>query len=562
MKYVYLFWIFLLLQGLFFPGNVMATNWPKVYAPFDSIANRLELQNQLRLTDHDCEQLVDEMERMVTDDVRHRDVLWWRLQFWKAWLLRRTDKIEAVRLANQAIVKVDTVAFKYDYIYMRRFILDVNISAHEEPFEEYLEWRNIISYAESIKDTLLLANSYRGMGNHLCFLGDGSRAYSYLKQSSEFYKAIGDRTMSLGNWLNIANSYGFVGNLDSATVILKRLLLQPEMMQDSFMLANIYVNLSHYEMDSEAKIGYSYKAYDIASRLNYPSILSIASINKGSALMEINPDSALFYYNQTWQYLQECNDYNALFPTLKGLMMINDRLSRYDEAWKYARIYFNFQDSIQESEQALQISNLEQRRDIEQYEHSLTQEKELARNHTIIFVLTAALLALLAMGLGCFIYLQRKQSRLKEQNRKLELDAMNRELTVHELMLIEKNRMLEELEKRIGEGRAQGEIDHQTAVELRSQINAHVKRDNEWQNFHIQFEQVYPEFYTSLKKAAPTLTEGELRLCAFIRTGMDNKQIAAMLSQQPESVIKSRYRLRKKLPLTSGDSLEDYLRNI
>ncbi len=540
----------------------MANNWPKVYAPFDSIVSRLEQQSRYSLTDYECERLVEEMEVLVTKDTSANDILKWRLLFWKAWLLRRTDKIEAVNMARQAIAMVDTVAYKYDYIYMRRFILDVNISAHEEPFEEYLEWRKIIHYAEDIHDTLLLAESYRGMGNHLCFIGDGRRAYSYLRKSSDFYQAIGNRTMSLGNWLNIANSYGCVGNNDSATMILKRMLHQPEMMQDSFMLANIYVNLSHYELDSLAKIDYSYKAYEIASRLKYPSVLSMATINKGSSMMEHNPDSALFYYKKTWNYLQECNDYNALFPTLKGLMLSYDRLGKYDEAWKYATIYFNLEDSIQQSEQALQISNLEQRRDIEQYEHSLAQEKELARTHSIIFYLTAALLSLMVVGLGYFIYLQRKQSRLKELNRKLELDAKNRELTAHELMLIEKNRMLEELEKRISEGRAQGEIDRQTAVELRSQINAHVKRDNEWQNFHIQFEQVYPEFYTSLKKVAPTLTEGELRLCAFIRTGMDNKQIAAMLSQQPESVIKSRYRLRKKLPLSSGDSLEDFLRNI
>lgn len=540
----------------------MANNWPKVYAPFDSIVSRLEQQSRYSLNDYECERLVEEMEALVPKDTSANDILKWRLLFWKAWLLRRTDKIEAVNMARQAIAMVDTVAYKYDYIYMRRFILDVNISAHEEPFEEYLEWRKIIHYAEDIHDTLLLAESYRGMGNHLCFIGDGRRAYSYLLKSSDFYQAIGNRTMSLGNWLNIANSYGCVGNNDSATMILKRMLHQPEMMQDSFMLANIYVNLSHYELDSLAKIDYSYKAYEIASRLKYPSVLSMATINKGSSMMDVNPDSALFYYRKTWNYLQECNDYNALFPTLKGLMLSYDRLGKYDEAWKYATIYFNLEDSIQQSEQALQISNLEQRRDIEQYEHSLAQEKELARTHSIIFYLTAALLSLMVVGLGYFIYLQRKQSRLKEQNRKLELDAKNRELTAHELMLIEKNRMLEELEKRISEGRAQGEIDRQTAVELRSQINAHVKRDNEWQNFHIQFEQVYPEFYTSLKKVAPTLTEGELRLCAFIRTGMDNKQIAAMLSQQPESVIKSRYRLRKKLPLSSGDSLEDFLRNI
>lgn len=236
-------------------------------------------------------------------------------------------------------------------------------------------------------------------------------------------------------------------------------------------------------------------------------------------------------------------------------------LNKTQEAFSFASAYIRTSDSLAANDQSMKIKNMEVRRAIEQYEHSLAQQEELSHTYNVIFVLTVVLLSLTAITLA-YIIMQRKQSRLKEQNRQLELDAKNRELTTHELMLIEKNRMLEELEKRISEGRAQGDIDRQTAMELRSQINAHVKRDNEWQNFHIQFEQVYPEFYSSLKKVAPSLTEGELRLCAFIRTGMDNKQIAAMLSQQPDSVKKSRYRLRKKLPLATEDSLEDFLREL
>ena len=57
------------------------------------------------------------------------------------------------------------------------------------------------------------------------------------------------------------------------------------------------------------------------------------------------------------------------------------------------------------------------------------------------------------------------------------------------------------------------------------------------------------------------ITEGELRLCAYIRTGMENKHIAQMLSLQPESVKKNRYRLRQKLNL-GKESLEDFLRGI
>ena len=42
--------------------------------------------------------------------------------------------------------------------------------------------------------------------------------------------------------------------------------------------------------------------------------------------------------------------------------------------------------------------------------------------------------------------------------------------------------------------------------------------------------------------------------------GADNKQISMLLNILPESLKKSRTRLRKKLGIGAGDSLADYLR--
>ena len=58
----------------------------------------------------------------------------------------------------------------------------------------------------------------------------------------------------------------------------------------------------------------------------------------------------------------------------------------------------------------------------------------------------------------------------------------------------------------------------------------------------------------------PVLTDYDVRLCAYIVAGADNKQISMLLNILPESLKKSRTRLRKKLGIGAGDSLADYLR--
>ena len=54
----------------------------------------------------------------------------------------------------------------------------------------------------------------------------------------------------------------------------------------------------------------------------------------------------------------------------------------------------------------------------------------------------------------------------------------------------------------------------------------------------------------------------QISAIANISIGMRAKQIAEMLSVSPESINTNRYRLRKKLGLQRGDSLDEYLRRI
>ncbi len=60
----------------------------------------------------------------------------------------------------------------------------------------------------------------------------------------------------------------------------------------------------------------------------------------------------------------------------------------------------------------------------------------------------------------------------------------------------------------------------------------------------------------------PALTEGDVRLAVYIRAGLTSKQIAQMLLLQPDSVKKNRQRLRRRMNLTSSESLEEVLYSI
>lgn len=56
------------------------------------------------------------------------------------------------------------------------------------------------------------------------------------------------------------------------------------------------------------------------------------------------------------------------------------------------------------------------------------------------------------------------------------------------------------------------------------------------------------------------MTEGQVKLCAYIGAGMSNASIAKLLNITVQSVRTNRYRLRSRFGLAPGDSLEDFIR--
>lgn len=93
-------------------------------------------------------------------------------------------------------------------------------------------------------------------------------------------------------------------------------------------------------------------------------------------------------------------------------------------------------------------------------------------------------------------------------------------------------------------------------------ITEHLNSEKYWDDFTAHFEQVNPQFFKDLKERYPSLTDKDLKLCAYIKIGFSAKQIAQMLSVLPESVNTTRYRLRRKMGLPPEVALEDHLREI
>jgi len=83
--------------------------------------------------------------------------------------------------------------------------------------------------------------------------------------------------------------------------------------------------------------------------------------------------------------------------------------------------------------------------------------------------------------------------------------------------------------------------------------------DADWEHFAVHFDKVHNDFFIALKKQHPNLTPNELKLCAYLRMNLSTKEMARLMNISVRGVEISRYRLRKKLQLSTETNLFTYL---
>ena len=123
------------------------------------------------------------------------------------------------------------------------------------------------------------------------------------------------------------------------------------------------------------------------------------------------------------------------------------------------------------------------------------------------------------------------------------------------LNLARKNEVLETVKQKASA--LKSEQNHSGYQDLVRTINFDQQDDRNWENFIQYFEQVHKDFSANIKRKYPEITSNELRLLALLKMNLSSKEIANILNISPEGIKKARYRLRKKLNITTEESLQD-----
>ena len=182
----------------------------------------------------------------------------------------------------------------------------------------------------------------------------------------------------------------------------------------------------------------------------------------------------------------------------------------------------------------------------------------------------------IAFAIIVYRFYKLKQSankQLKEKNQRLHelreseklfsneaLAAKDRELATLAMASHEKNTLLNKLQETVGH--IENQIDKKLKAdlkEIKKSIETSYSLDKSWDSFLHRFEDVHPRFFQALKKTNPNLTMEDLKLSAYIKIGMSNKEIAHVTHLTPGSVKTKVHRLKVKLNMGPDDNIRDII---
>ena len=186
-------------------------------------------------------------------------------------------------------------------------------------------------------------------------------------------------------------------------------------------------------------------------------------------------------------------------------------------------------------------------------------------------VLVSSLLGALLIILGVVSLNIRNKKRYADQQAKLI--TSEKELVDHKLKnkesdlahmstyILSKNDLLNSIIKDLDYHTSliENKKDRRLMTPLKKKILEKIDESADWDQFQVQFSSAYPDFIEKLTSQHSDLRSGDIKLCCYLKMNMNTKDIAQVTGLSVRAIENKRYRLRKKLNLSTDISLESFL---
>lgn len=499
--------------------------------------------------------------------------------------LKKIDS--AIYFHNQsikyAILANDSLGIGFNHLNIGMLKID-----NKDPILAMDHFQKALKVFEDIDNESLIVATKRRVGRTYSMLKDFESAVQIQKETLAYYSDRKSKSglarvhLDIGELLLKLNKFDSAKHhIDRSIVFNSEINYLKGIVNGHNLLGQYYRAVKDF---SSATVNYN-KSYELSKG----KFLGMEANNlKGLAEISFTQGSYREAISLATQSLDK-TDHSASLSNLSGtyevLYKSHKELGNEAEALRYLELYNEKKDLIFGEDQSLEIARIEYRnqlereeaaREAEQLQKDLLFEQQLTREKWIRY--GAIAFALLISVIAFFAYngyqIKKKANKeLGEKNEKLKelrasekksseeaIASKERELATMAMSTHEKNNLLSDLEQKVSfiEARIGDEM-KPSLKEIKKTISEGYSLDKSWDSFIHRFEDVHPQFFDKLKDENPVLTVEDLKLSAYLKIGMSNKEIANVTHLTLGSVKSKINRLKKKLEMGPDDSLRDYM---
>jgi ligand-binding sensor domain-containing protein/DNA-binding CsgD family transcriptional regulator len=157
---------------------------------------------------------------------------------------------------------------------------------------------------------------------------------------------------------------------------------------------------------------------------------------------------------------------------------------------------------------------------------------------------------------------KRVQLELEQERKKFGsvLDEKNQELAEVNLQIAHKNEKIFTVHQQILDILPNASREnYKKLVQLRKSLEEDINQKENWKALETGINLSHDNFLQRFTEKYPKITHKDLKLVAYIRMNMSNKEIANLLNITLRSVESGRYRLRKRLDISKDINLNDFI---
>ncbi|MFD2725889.1 tetratricopeptide repeat protein [Hyunsoonleella rubra] len=454
-------------------------------------------------------------------------------------------------------------------------------SIYSEQGQFLLSLKNTLKEASIYKnkDTLRYADALLSLAMVQSITGSSAEARKSFRNCIAIYRTKNDNYFLCKAYRELGYDYGKNApkHIDSASFYLENAVKLAKTINNTGMEVAALSFLGDLKFDigkyTEAKTHYINGLRRSSTLDNHISVASILLGLSDISIYEKSYEKAKTYAQQALDIASRDNLNQDISEAYKTLHKIHQETGDFKKALYYLEKHKSISDSIYNIEKTNKINELQVLFDIEKKEAALDLQQKTIQNLNQKVEIGTLKKGLYAFGMFAFIalsillYLVFKQNirknRLEREKQeaiyKQKLEFKKKELASQTLHLVQKNTFIQELKENLEKIEESPELFKMVFRRLAMLLKKENAEDKDWEVFKSYFIEVHNNFDQKIKSIYPEISEKEMRLASFLRMNLSTKEIASMLNVLPDSVSKSKYRLKKKLNLDKNTDLFQFL---